>query len=83
MVLCAQAVPRSYKECNWGQPSQFLRESMKKRVSRKSWESAGREPLFTDDLRTEAEKLVAPSCVYKWSINPIPNPNSVYSHSNT
>jgi hypothetical protein len=29
------------------------------------------------------ELLVVMSCVYKWSINPITNPNPVYSHSYT
>jgi hypothetical protein len=36
-VLSAQAVPRSYKEDNWGNQVSSVRESVKKRVS---WKKA-------------------------------------------
>jgi hypothetical protein len=52
-VLPTRAVPRSYKEDNWGNQVSSVRAAVKKRDS---WKRVGREQPFREDLSAEAEE---------------------------
>jgi hypothetical protein len=51
-VFSTRAMPRSYKEDNWGNQVSSVLEAVK---NRDSWKTVGREPPFKEDLSPEAE----------------------------
>jgi hypothetical protein len=52
-MLSTRAVPRSYKEGNWGKQASSVREAV---LKRDSWKRVGSEPPSREDLSADAEE---------------------------
>jgi hypothetical protein len=65
--------------------SPLLGTVTRKRLVKADWEDLACALVICEVCRSAVALLVlvVPSCVYKWSINPFTNPNTVYSYSYT
>jgi hypothetical protein len=75
-MLSARAVPRSYKEENWGNQVSSVQEAVKKGDS---WKRVRREPPFREGLSTEAEEWSLLEAVNRQLLVKTPGPGKDFT----